>query len=736
MNDPGFDPLVLRALFDESPDMVALSAFSGSVIDVNPVGLRLVGLEELPSSGLSTTDFFTARGLEVSGDVEHALQTTGHWQGRTELRHFVSGAGIPVALSTFVVRRSGREPDLIATIVRDRTRGHQRDLDLLAAAASAERIAVEQRALAELSALAVTADFDTVLTAATSTAAKLVGVESAALARRSDDSTDPLLSIDAITRTLPHDFVLATGDGSLTGYALARRAITVCSDVESETRFDTSAMAALGFRSGAAVPITIGAGLWGVLILFGREPHVFGDGDIAFVSAVAGVLSAALERVELDRELRWRSAHDPLTELPNRAVAYDAIDTALAQVADTGGRVALLLLDVDDFKIINDSLGHDVGDRALVHFSRRLAATARPGDTVARLGGDEFLMICNHIDDVAHAERVAECIRSALAAPTAEDEGDDPIPVSASIGVAVSTAGSTRRELLRSADLAMYRAKDTRAGHAVFDSSDLYDADRVRSMSVDLRRAVASGDLTLDYQPVIDVETGHIVSVEALARWQHPNLGPIEPSEFVAVAERTGVATLLDDWALTTACRQLVDWRGLGCVGMRVNISALQLRDPAFPDRVAAALLTTGAHADGVVLELTETEWLADTGTVASNLARLHEMGVALSLDDVGKGYSSLAYLERFPVIGSFKIDRTYIDALDTERGREVLTAIVSLAKAYGVTVVGEGVETQAQLDALTAAGCNLVQGFLLGRPADAEHTALLLSRDSAARQR
>ncbi|MDI9930220.1 EAL domain-containing protein [Rhodococcus sp. IEGM 1354] len=734
MDDPGFDPLVLRALFDESPDMVALSAFSGRVIDVNPVGLRLVGLEELPPSGLFTADFFTARGLEVSGDVEHALQTTGLWQGRTELRHFVSGAGIPVALSTFVVRRSGREPDLIATIVRDRTRGHQRDLDLLAAAASAERIAVEQRALAELSSLAVTADFDTVLTAATSTAAKLVGVESAALARHSGDSTDPLLSIDAITRTLPHDFVLATGDGSLTGYALARRAITVCSDVESETRFDTSAMAALGFRSGAAVPITIGAGLWGVLILFGREPHLFGDGDIAFVSAVAGVLSAALERVELDRELRWRSAHDPLTELPNRAVAYDAIDAALASARDDE-RVALLLLDVDDFKIINDSLGHDVGDRALVRFSRRLAATAKPGDTVARLGGDEFLMICNHIDDVAHAERVAECIRSALAAPAAEDEGDDPIPVSASIGVAVSTAGSTRRELLRSADLAMYRAKDTRAGHAVFDSSDLYDADRVRSMSVDLRRALASGDLTLEYQPLIDIETGRIVSVEALARWQHPKLGPIEPSEFVAVAERTGLATLLDDWALTTACRQLVDWEEFGCVGMRVNISALQLRDPAFPDRVAAALLTTGAHADDVVLELTETEWLADTGTVASNLTKLHEMGVALSLDDVGKGYSSLAYLERFPVIGSFKIDRTYIDSVDTDRGRDVLTAIVSLAKAYGVTVVGEGVETRAQLDALTAAGCTVVQGFLLGRPADAEHTAELLSRDSAARE-
>ncbi|MBY4127561.1 GGDEF domain-containing protein [Rhodococcus fascians] len=728
MSGSGFGPLVLGALFDESPDMIALSEFSGAVIGVNPAGLRLVGLDALPASRLSTQDFFTARGLEVSGDVEDALRATGHWQGRSELRHFVTGAGIPVALSTFVVRRSGAQPDLIATTVRDRTRGHLRDLDLLGAAAAAERTSVEQQALAELSALAVTADFDTVLTAATSTAATLVGVETAALARHSDPS-EPFLSIDAVIHPLRDDVMVAAGDGSLTGYALARSETTVCSDIDSETRFDTSAMSAMGFRSGIAVPITIGTGLWGALILFGSAPHLFGDGDIAFLSAVAGVLSAALERVELDRELRWRSSHDPLTELPNRALAYDAIDAALTRARESNERVALLLLDVDDFKIINDSLGHDAGDRALVGFSRRLAETVLPGDTVARLGGDEFLMICNHIDDVAHAERIADGIRTSLASPTSED--DDPIPVSASIGVVVSAPHSTRSELLRSADLAMYRAKDTRAGHAVFDSSDLYDADRVRSMSVDLRRALAGGDLSLAYQPLIDIATGQIASVEALARWHHPTLGTVEPSEFVAVAERTGLATLLGDWALTAACRQLVRWHETERTSVRVNISALQVRDPAFPNRVAAVLDTTGAPAQYVVLELTETEWLSDNGTVASNLTALRAIGVALSLDDVGKGYSSLAYLERFPVISSFKIDKTYIDALHTTRGRDVVAAIIALAKAYGVTVVGEGVETQAQLDVLTAAGCDLAQGFLLGRPADAEQTTALLTRDT-----
>ncbi|WP_308014255.1 MULTISPECIES: GGDEF domain-containing protein [unclassified Rhodococcus (in: high G+C Gram-positive bacteria)] len=726
VTDPALDAAVLRSLLEQSPDMIMLSEFSGAVVHVNPVGLTLLGLAALPPAGVTTAEVFTTRGLEVADDVEAALRTVGHWQGRTELRHFGTDVGVPVALSTFVVRRSRGTPDLIATIIRDRTHGHRRDADLVAAARSALRSAAEHRALAELSGLAVSADMPSLLVAATSTAATVVGVESAAVARSVEDAGT--LRFDAVTRELRPDVVIAAGTGSLSGYALAHHEATVCVDTREESRFDVSAMNLMGYRSGAAVPITTGAGQWGALIVFGTEPGVVGEGELTFLSAVAGVLSGALERVDLDRRLHRRSMHDPLTGLPNRALVYEAIDSALA---DENGSVALLLLDVDDFKIINDSLGHDAGDRALVRFARRLVTATRPEDMVARLGGDEFLIVCSGVEDDSHAERLAAHVLTALATTSTLDGA--PTPVSASMGVAVSERDSTRRELLRRADLAMYRAKDTGAGgYAVFDPDDLYDADRVRTLSVDLRGALARDELSLHYQPVVDVGTGRIVAVEALARWTHPSLGPIAPSEFVAVAERTGLTTPLGEWSLGSACRQVVQWRRFCDVSVRVNISGLQLRDPAFPARVAATLRETGALPGEVGLEITETVWLADTGRVAANLSALRDLGVALLLDDVGKGYNSLSYLERFPVFESFKIDKAYIDAVSTPRGRAVVSAIVLLAKAYDVTVVGEGVETLEQWEALAAAGCDLVQGFLLGRPADVARTTALLHEQAA----
>lgn len=597
---------------------------------------------------------------------------------------------------------------------------------VLADVRASRRFALAQTALARLSGLAVSADLDEVSAAATSTAATLVGVASAALARH-ESPEDPFLRIDAVTHVLRTNVEVRSGAGSLAGFALAHGRLTVCSDGETETRFDTSTMSSVGFRSGAAVPITTSAGVWGALIVFGAEPNLFDDTDIAFLSAVAGVFSAALERVDLSRLLREQTDHDPLTGLPDRTRAYSAVGDALTRARAQGDEVALLLLDVDDFAIINDSLGHDTGDRALVRFAERLVAAVRTRDAVYRFGGDEFLVVCGGFDDARNAEDLAFRVTAALAAPPSA--ADAPIPMSASIGIAVSEPGVTVRELLRRVDLALHRAKDGGGGaHAVFDAEDdHYDADRVRSLSVDLRAALAEDELTLAYQPLVHIATGEVVSVEALARWSHPTLGQIEPSEFVAVAERTGLAAVLGDWALRTACRQAARWRRDFSITVRVNVSALQLRDPAFPGRVASVLRETGLPPQALGLEVTETVWLADTGRVARNLSAVTEMGVALLLDDVGAGHSSLAYLERFPVFECFKIDKGYIDALDTRRGRAVVTAIVALAKAYEMTVVGEGVETRAQLEALAETGCDLAQGFLLGRPVDAERTTAVL---------
>lgn len=733
MPDPTDDPAILRALLELSPDLIALSEFTGKVVYVNPAGLSLVGLKELPSDrDLTTRDFFTEDGLEVANEVEAGLHDQGFWRGRSELRNHVTDAGIPAAVCTFIVRRDLGQPDLIATTIRDRTIGHRRDAELENAASTAHHYASEQTALAELSRLAVDADLPQLLAAATTAAATLIAVETAAIACR-DPSVAGGLRFDAVTSALANDLELPPGGQSMIGYALTHGVPVVCANTSAETRFDTSAMAELGFRSGAAVPVPVDADEpWGALAIYSASSRTYSDWELSFLTAVTSVLSTAIKRVELDRQLRLRGMHDSLTGLPNRALAYEVIEAALGRARDEASSVALLLLDIDDFKIINDSLGHESGDLALVRFTHRLAAATRERDTVARLGGDEFLVICEGIDSVTHAEDLARHIETAIAAPLSSD--DAPIPLSVSIGIAVSDPSTTRRDLIHRADLAMYRAKDNgTGGHAVFDTDDMYDADRVRSLSVDLRYALANNALTLAYQPLIDIASGRIVAMEALARWNHPELGPITPTEFVAVAERTGLATALGSWALRTACTEAVRWRAQWDIEIRVNVSALQLRSPAFPADVAAVLKETGLPAEALGLEITETVWVSDTARVADALNALHAMGVSLLLDDLGKGHSSISYLDRYPMFECFKIDKSFIAALPQPRAQAVVTAIVSLAKAFDVTVVGEGVETQEQFDSLVATGCDLAQGYLLGRPIDAAATTeLLRSRDGA----
>ncbi|MCC8930938.1 EAL domain-containing protein [Rhodococcus sp. I2R] len=726
MPDSADDPVILRAVLDLAPDMVSLSQFSGVVEYVNPAGLELVGLtESYRSLPLTTADFFTADGLDVAPEVEAGLSRYGQWRGHSELRHFGTDEAIPVAVSTFVVHRDNGEPALIASVIRDRRCGHRRDAELQATAVSATHYAAEQKALAELSRLAVDAELPQLLDAAVAAAATLTGVETASIVRYSG-SASAELSIESCTRAGASTQATTPGDMAIAAYAIEGGATVVCADIDVESRFDTSAMAAHGFHSGLAVPVVAATGAWGALMVHSRQAREYSEREVSFLDAVASVLSTALRRIELDQQLIRRSLHDALTGLPNRTLAYTRIDEALARARDTSGAVALLLLDIDDFKIINDSLGHDTGDRALVRFAHRLCSATRAGDTVARLGGDEFLIICEGVDSVTHAEELAHHITTSIAAPFSSISA--PVPLSASIGIAVSESTTTRRELIHRADLAMYRAKENgTGGHAVFDTGDLYDADRIRSLSIDLRSALTRGELTLHYQPLVDIATDRIVAVEALARWTHPVHGEIAPAEFVAIAERTGLATELGAWALRTACTCASAWRRFAEITIRVNVSALELRNPAFPRHVAAILAETGLPASALGLEITETMWVSDTARVADTLTELHAMGVALLLDDLGKGHSSISYLDRYPMFECFKIDKSYIAALPCRRSQAIVTAIVALAKAFDVLVVGEGVETQEQLDALVSAGCDLAQGYLLGRPVDAAATGELL---------
>ncbi|MFI8565983.1 EAL domain-containing protein [Rhodococcus sp. NPDC078407] len=727
MNDLTGDPVGLRPFLDRFPDFVSLADFSGRILYLNPAGLELIGVTSLAAAmKLTALELLTPGGLELAADIGADLRVDGKWEGFCELRHQVTGAAIAVMVTSYVIDSHSGGPNLIASTIRHRHTVEQRTARMAADVLVAGRHAREQKALADLSRFAVTADLPTLLTAATDTAATLIGVGHSAIAHL-ERPGDSFLTMEAASGALGIRHDVPAGDGSLTGYVLTTFEPAVCNNRSVETRFRTETMAALGLRSGVGVPIfDIAGDAWGALTIHSVENRLYRDEEVSFLGSVAGIVSATIRRSDLESQLRRRSTHDALTGLPNRTLAYDVIDAALARARHRVGTVALLLLDIDDFKIINDSLGHDAGDRALVAFVDRLASAIREADTVARLGGDEFLIVCEGVDSVAHAEELARHISNSIAVPfTAVDV---PIPLSASIGIAVSDRNSTREELIHRADLAMYRAKDSgTGGHAVFDPTDLYDADRIRSLSIDLRAALLANELTLAYQPLVEIAGRKIVAVEALARWNHRHLGPIEPSEFVSVAERTGLATPLGTWALRSACTATARWRAFSDIAVRVNVSALQLRDPDFPKEVASVLADTGLPAHALGLEVTETVWVADTERVADSVTTLHSMGVALLLDDMGKGHSSMAYLDRYPMFECFKIDRSYIARLPAPRARAIVSAIVALARAFDVTVVGEGVETEEQLEALAATGCDFAQGYLLGRPVGAGAIADLL---------
>lgn len=731
---------LLRAVLRYSPDMIVLSAFSGTVLHINSAGRALIGLgEEEPAADLTTAELFTTAGLRRAAEVEAALTSGGRWSGPGELRHVRSGEAIAVMITTFVVYRGGDDSSVVvASIARDHRDVDARERMQRAATDAAAQYGAEQKAIADLAQLALDGAEQDVMNAAVIAASTLIGVERAVITRAPDATDDPdraesrgsgsVMTVVAATGLSELPTPLPAGAGSLIGLAAFTGEVVVCADREVEDRFDTAAMAAHGMRSGIAVPITGCTDRpWGALSVHSAAPRQYGEREVSFLRSIAGVLSSALRRHHLDRLLRTQALHDDLTGLPNRTLAYERIDAALTRSRVSSKHVAVLLLDIDDFKIINDSLGHEAGDRSLMQFARRLTVAVRPQDFVARLGGDEFLIVCEQVDSAEHAGDLAREISDAITAG-ATDTGFL-APLSASIGIALSEPDSTRRQMIHRADLAMYRAKSTGIGgsHALFDHDDVYDAQRIRTLSVDLRAALHRGELTMHYQPLVDLRTDRIVAVEALARWNHPVLGPIGPTEFVAVAEQTGLAEELGTWALTTAARHAAAWRTFTDVGVRVNVSALQLRDPGFPARVAAILRSASLPASALGLEITETVWVADTARVADTLAALHESGVALLLDDMGRGHTSISYLNRYPVFACFKIDKLHITALPGPRPQAIVAAIVGVGRAYGVTVVGEGVETADQLAAVRAAGCDLAQGNHLARPMDLDSVTALL---------
>ena len=485
------------------------------------------------------------------------------------------------------------------------------------------------------------------------------------------------------------------------------------------------------------------------LLVVGRRQDAFTPPEVALAQGMASALVLCLRSEDLlasERAARLRSdqqareaMRDPLTGLPNRSVFFERLAEATERARHAGTRLAVLFMDLDGFKHVNDTLGHDVGDELLRAVAGRLAGAVRRSDVVARLGGDEFAVLVELVESVGSIESMADHLCGALAAPISVR--GRMVAVRASIGIALGPHPSDDPQLLlRDADVAMYRAKSDRpGGHVVFDEPMRVAVNARAGLADDLRRAVVEGQLGLVYQPVVELSSLRTVGIEALLRWDHPTGGPIDPATFVPLAEELGLIFDLGDWVLDTACRDMAHLRtrGLRDVNVALNVSSHQLHDGGFAERVRAKLAVHGVAPTDLVLEITETAALSEDAVVFEQLETLSDMGIPIALDDFGTGYSSLSHLSRLP-ISILKIDRLFVSRLQTSNRHAALTeSVVALGRRLDLDVVAEGIEHADQLLALEAMGCPYGQGYLLGRPGplgDVERSPVLDVTTASAR--
>ena len=460
--------------------------------------------------------------------------------------------------------------------------------------------------------------------------------------------------------------------------------------------------------------------------------YVVRDGEGRLVRR-AGVIQDVTERKAQEARIEHLAYHDSLTGLPNRAMLMDRLGQALSQAQRLDQQVAVLFIDLDRFKIVNDSLGHPVGDQLLQEIARRLRASLRDNDTVARVGGDEFQVVVGNVAGASDAARIAEKLMRVLGEPFVL-EGQE-LHVTASLGVSLFPRdGASGELLLKYADIALYEAKgEGRNAYRFFSPEMNAQAHGRLRLENDLRRAVERHELELHYQPQLDLGTGEVCAVEALVRWRHPVRGLVLPNAFIPMAEETGLVMGIGEWVLNEACRQVAQWQregladNLSPLRVAVNISARQLQRPGLDGAVRRALALSGLPADCLELEITESSVMLDPSHAQSVLQSLRELGVQLSIDDFGTGYSSLAYLKRLP-LDRLKIDRSFIGGIPSDSDdAAIVETIIVMTHKLGLRVIAEGVETLEQQLQLVRQGCDEMQGFLLAHPVPADELPALL---------
>ena len=484
-------------------------------------------------------------------------------------------------------------------------------------------------------------------------------------------------------------------------------------------------------RSAALIPVRGDNKIRGVLCVFYRQPDAFRAEELNFVEAMATLLSTALQRIDSEGRLAYLAQFDPLTGLPNRALLADRFSQMIVQAKRRGSPLAVLFIDLDEFKMVNDTLGHAGGDALLKEVAVRLQSTVRSGDTVARISGDEFAIVLADLARADDAALVAQKVIDRLAA-TVDIAGKE-VFVTASVGIAAFPGdGADAEALIGAADAAMYRAKQGGRNAYQFYTAEINQRSRARAqMGAELRRALEREEFTLFYQPKVDLATRQANGVEALLRWRHPERGLVSPMEFIPVLEETGLIVQVGDWVLRRACDDLKAWQaaGLAVVRVAVNLSARQFRHADLDQRIKALVASAAIDPGLIELEITESQLMQDPAHAIRVMRALRDAGMRIAIDDFGTGYSSLAYLHRFPV-SALKIDRSFVkDMAKSKDDATIVRTIIEMAHSLGFTVVAEGVETEEQATFLRLLRCEQAQGYLFARPMAAEDYLKLLSR-------
>jgi len=692
-----------RLLFDRNPQPTW-------VCDLETRALLAVNDAAIEHYGYSRAEFLrmTADDLvapDASSPTEPASESTVQWHRKND------GTVIEVDLLSDQMPFEGRRGELIIAADVTEQRRVEREL---------RRRSAQQSAVAGLGARALEGvEVGELMDEAARLVAETLEVEFSEVLERVGSFETLLLRAGVgwepgMVRSAP----VPIGSRYYAGFTWGSLGQTVVKDFAEESRFEaTEHLQDHGVVSGASVIIGRREYPFGLLGAFSKVRREFSPVELDHLKAVANILADAIERKRSEEEIRNQALHDPLTTLANRTLLIERLSHWLERAERSGGRGALLFVDLDHFKIVNDGLGHDCGDQVLIEVAARLQRAVRPTDTVARVGGDEFVVFCEDSASDATALELVERLFESLATPFSIDGSERDI--TASIGITFASAGDTPAALVRDADAAMYRAKERgRARFELFDETMRERSLRWLETEHELRRAIPAGELFNLYQPLI--ADGQPIGFEALVRWRHPVKGTILPAEFIPVADDSGLIVPLGRLVLEEACREAAGWPPNSAgqqMSVSVNLSARQVAHPGLVETVVEVLEQTGLEPQRLKLEITETVLIEDTETALETLEKLKTLGVSLVLDDFGTGYSSLGYVKRFP-IDVLKIDRSFVEKLG--RGGEddaIVNAVLSMGQALGLQVVAEGVETCDQARQLQSMGCSQAQGFLFARP-------------------